>query len=129
MKLVWHDFAWIGDESRTAAQAARCAGRQSKFWEYHDHLYHNQRGFNLGQFSTGNLRSFAVTLGLDSGAFNSCLDRGEDLALIQDELRLGREQGVTSTPVFLMNGQRFAGPRSLEQFGRGIEAELARLGR
>lgn len=109
-----------------AAQAARCAGRQSKFWEYHDHLYLNQRGQNLGQFSLTNLRGFAQQLGLDSGAFASCLERAEDLPLIQQDLRVGRDQGITSTPVFFINGARLAGARGVEQFARVIDAELAR---
>jgi len=60
VKLVWHDFAWIGEESRLAAQAARCAGRQGKFWEYHDLLYNRQRGENQGQFSPANLQTYAA---------------------------------------------------------------------
>ena len=67
VKLVWHDFPWIGQESRQAAQAARCAGAQGKFWEYHDYLYQHQRGENQGQFSAENLRRFAGDVGLDAG--------------------------------------------------------------
>ena len=93
VKLVWRDFAWIGEESRLAAQAARCAGRQGMFWEYHDHLYNNQRGENRGQFAAANLRQFAATLGLDSPSFDSCLEAGEDLPAIQQELATARQRG------------------------------------
>jgi protein-disulfide isomerase len=127
-RLVWHDFAWIGEESRLAAQAARCAGRQGKFWEYHDHLYANQRGENQGQFAAANLKAFAGALGLDAAAFGDCLDRKEDLAAIQQGLAEGRSRGVTATPYFLINGQRLVAG-SVEQFARAIDAELARLGR
>jgi protein-disulfide isomerase len=63
-KLVWHEFPWIGEESRQAAQAARCAGAQGadRFWEYHDYPYYNQRGENRGQFAPANLKAFAVEL-------------------------------------------------------------------
>jgi protein-disulfide isomerase len=128
VKLIWHDFAWIGDESRLAAQAARCAGRQGKFWEYHDHLYHNQRGENRGQFAEDNLRLFASQLGLNAAPFNDCLERAEDMPAIQQDLRTAREQGINATPVFLINGQRLAGGRSIEAFSQVIDAELARLG-
>ena len=46
MRIVWNDFAWYGDESRVAAQAARCAAREGLFWGYHDILYAHQRGIN-----------------------------------------------------------------------------------
>jgi protein-disulfide isomerase len=128
VKFVWHDFAWIGDESRLAAQAARCAGRQGKFWEYHDHLYANQRGENRGQFAAPGLKQFAAELQLELAAFESCLDGGPDLAAIQQELTTAREQGIVATPVFVLNGQRMAGARSFQQLSRAIEAELAKGG-
>ena len=128
MKLVWHDFAWIGEESRTAAQAARCAGQQSKFWEYHDYLYHHQRGENRGQFSSANLQAFAADLGLDPAAFADCLQRGADLPEIQQLLAQGRAEGIRATPTFVINGQRVAGARSVNQVAALLDAELARLG-
>ena len=128
VKLVWHDFAWIGEESRLSAQAARCAGRQGKFWEYHDHLYNNQRGENGGQFAAPNLRQFAATLGLDTAAFDSCLERGEDVPAIQQELTAARSEGIAATPSFKVNGQRLVGARGIEAFAQAIDAELAKLG-
>lgn len=128
VKLVWQDFAWLGEESRLAAQAARCAGEQSMFWEYHDYLYQHQRGINRGQFSPANLQAFASALGLHTDAFNRCLERGADLPAIQQDLAAAREQGITATPTFVINGRRVVGAQSLSQFVTLIEAELARLG-
>ena len=128
VKFVWHDFAWIGEESRLAAQGARCAGRQGKFWEFHDYLFAHQRGENQGQFAPNNLKAFAGEVGLDTAAFGECLDRKEDLAAIQQDLAEGRSRGVTTTPSFLINGQRL-GAGSAEQFFRAIDAELAKVGR
>jgi protein-disulfide isomerase len=128
VKLVWHDFAWIGQESRLAAQAARCAGRQDRFWEYHDYLFNHQRGENRGQFAAENLKSFALELKLDSAAFDDCLDRGEDLPAIQQDLAAGRTLGVNSTPYFLVNGRPFVGGSAAQLF-QAVDAELARVGR
>ena len=128
VKLVWHDFAWIGAESRGAAQAARCAGRQGKFWQYHDHLYNNQRGENQGQFGPTNLRAFATALGLDAAQFGSCLESAPDTAAIQQDLQRARERGVNATPTFLVNGQRLAGARGIDAFATAIEGELKKLG-
>src|SRR3990167_3005650 len=46
VKFVYRDFAFLGQESLWAANAAQCAGEQGKFWEYHDYLYGNQNGEN-----------------------------------------------------------------------------------
>lgn len=64
VKLVSRDFAFLGDESLKAAEAARCAGDQGKFWEYHDYLFTHQKGENQGNFSNLNLKTFAKELGL-----------------------------------------------------------------
>jgi len=64
VKLVSRDFAFLGDESLRAAEAARCAGDQGKFWEYHDYLFTHQNGENKGNFSNLNLKTFAKALGL-----------------------------------------------------------------
>jgi protein-disulfide isomerase len=64
VKLVYRDFPFLGSESYKAAEAARCAAEQGKFWEYHDYLYSHQMGENQGAFSDTNLKSFAGTLKL-----------------------------------------------------------------
>ena len=129
VKFVWHDFAWIGAESRQSAQAARCAGRQGKFWQYHDLLYNNQRGENQGNFGPANLRTWGAQLGLDATQFNSCLEQAPDMTAIQQDLADARGKGVVATPTFFLNGQRLAGARSVDTFFQAIDAELKKLGR
>lgn len=126
--LVWRDFAWIGQESRRAARAARCAGQQGRFWEFHRHLYGNQRGENQGQFSVANLRAFAGALKLDTAAFNACLDAGGDLGAIQEEFGAARARNVNATPYFFINGRPTVGAGSFSQFAAALDAELRRLG-
>jgi protein-disulfide isomerase len=128
VKLIWHDFAWIGSESRQAAQAARCAGRQGKFWPYNELLFKSQRGENQGQFSPTGLRGFAGTVGLDATQFGSCLDQAPDTAAIQQDLATARQRGVNATPAFFVNGQRVTGARSIDVFAQAIDAELKKLG-
>ena len=66
VKLVFHDFAFIGAESDAAAQAAMCAGDQDKFWMFANDLYQHQGAENSGVFSSSNLKKLAVAAGLDS---------------------------------------------------------------
>ena len=44
--FIYQDFSFLGEESTVAAEAAKCAGDQGKFWEYHDYLFTHQKGEN-----------------------------------------------------------------------------------
>ncbi|QQG46497.1 MAG: DsbA family protein [Candidatus Niyogibacteria bacterium] len=123
--FVWRDFAFLGQESYDAAVAARCAGEQGKFWEYHDALFGNQQGENRGAFSDANLKSFAANLGLESQKFNECLDSEKYLSAVQDESALGRQLGVSGTPSSFINGRHITGALPLSSFEAVIQEELA----
>ena len=124
VKFVYRDFAFLGPESEWAAAAARCAGEQGKFWQYHDYLYRHQNGENQGAFSKGNLKSFARALGLESSAFDSCLDSDVFLADVRKDTAEGRALGVNGTPSNFINGIMMTGALPFEQFSAVIDAEL-----
>lgn len=98
VQFVYRDWAFLGPESIKSAEAARCAGDQNKFWEYHDYLYGHQNGENKGSFSDINLKSFAKTIGLDSNNFDKCLDDGKYTQAVVDAKNEGVTAGVTGTP-------------------------------
>ncbi len=98
IKFVYRDYAFLGPESTQAAQAAWCANDQGKFWEYHDYLFSHQNGENKGAFADKNLETFAATLGLDTTAFNSCLESGKYSQKVDDMMASGTKAGVTGTP-------------------------------
>ena len=105
--FVYRDWAFLGPESIRSAEAARCAGDQSKFWEYHDYLYAHQNGENKGAFSDANLKSFAKILDLETSAFDKCLDESKYAQAITDAKTEGIAAGVTGTPkgFILKNGK------------------------
>ncbi|MEK7087440.1 MAG: DsbA family protein [Patescibacteria group bacterium] len=124
VKFIYRDFAFLGQESFWAANAARCAGEEGKFWEYHDYLYSNQRGENQGAFSKINLKSFAATLGLDKEKFNSCLDSDKYLEEIKKETKAGADAGVQGTPGVFINNQLYVGALPTATFTQIIDDEL-----
>ena len=126
VKFIYRDFAFLGQESFWAANAARCAGEQGKFWEYHDYLYNNQRGENQGTFSKSNLKGFAAALSLDREKFNTCLDSDKYLDEIKKETKSGGEAGVTGTPANFVNGVLYVGALPTNSFTQIIDAELAK---
>ncbi|HYK99131.1 MAG TPA: DsbA family protein [Candidatus Acidoferrales bacterium] len=105
VKIVFHDFAFLGSESNWAAEAALCASDQGKFWEYHDKLYASQRGENQGAFTKDNLKKFGSDLGLGP-AFAACVDSGKYAQSVRDEQKAGQDLGVNATPTLFVNGQK-----------------------
>jgi protein-disulfide isomerase len=104
-----------------AAEASACAHEQGKFWEYHDHLWANQR--DLDETS---LKAHAVTLGLDVKPFVDCLESGKMKGLVESDRRAGEALGINGTPAFFINGRLLAGAQPEEAFRRAIDRELGR---
>ena len=124
VRFGYFGFAFLGQESNWAAEAAECAADQDKFWEYHDKLYSSQSGENQGAFNKENLKKFAEDIGLDTRAFNECFDSGKYTKLIQEESSVASSIGVRSTPTFLVNGQPLIGAQPFEMFQQTIDAFL-----
>ncbi len=108
-KLVFHNYAFIGDESQWAAEAADCSADQNKFWDYANYVFTHQAGENKGAFSKDNLKGFAKALGLDTNAFNTCSDSGKYTAEVKQEKLQGDQLGIRATPSFFIKGQKYEG--------------------
>jgi protein-disulfide isomerase len=126
VKWVWKDFPLtsIHPEAFKAGEAAHCAGDQGKYWEYHDKLFMNQRALQVDS-----LKKYATELGLQAGAFNTCLDSGKYADRVRAGLEQGGQLGVESTPTVFINGRAILGSQPLETFKSIIDDELQRAGR
>jgi len=98
-------FSFIGEESFQAAEAAYCANEQGKFWEYHDMLFSNWTGENIGNFNNLRLIAFATSIGLDEKDFKSCFNSNKYASEVKQGVVYGNQNGVNATPSFLVNGQ------------------------
>ena len=125
VKLAYLDFPLrdIHPMAQSAAEAARCAGEQGKFWEYHDSLYADQ-----SKLDGADLLSRARSLKLDAKSFQSCLDSGKFKSKIDADLEQGRKVGVAGTPGFFVNGVFLSGALPPADFEKIIDNELALLG-
>lgn len=105
-KVRWEfrDFAFIGQESTRAAEAAACALDQGKFWEFHAGLYANQTGENVGAFRDRRLEEIARVVGLNQEAFRSCLRNGTHSKDVTQMVEEAKSLGVRATPSFSVNG-------------------------
>ncbi len=125
-RFVFMDYAFLGDESTRAAQAARCANDQNRFWEYHDLLYTKQSGENEGAFIDDNLKQFAKELKLNEDEFNSCFDSNKYASQLNSDIVKADEYGVISTPTIYINGNKLEGILPFSRYEELIETELAK---
>jgi len=130
-KLVWVNFAFMGDESNAAAVAGFCAQDQGMFWEMHDWIFENQRAMtDSGGFSRDRLLDMAEGAGLDVPTFEECLDDPEQLERVRADKDFGYEVGVESTPSFLVDDTKVqgAGQAAVEEIRQAIDAAIAAEG-
>lgn len=117
LRIAFRDFDFIGQESFDAAAAARCAGDQGKFWQYHDYLFWNQGPENGGAFARPRLRAIADAVGLDRSAFDACVGAGRELDAVKSESASGADVGIDQTPTLVIDGQTMPGaPLTDEQY-------------
>jgi protein-disulfide isomerase len=118
-RIVYRDFAFLGQESIDAAVAARCAGRQDPgaYWRYHDLLFASQSGENQGTFKRANLVALAGIASLNATAFTACLDDPAEARAVAAETAQGRGLGIQSTPTLRVSGP--GGTRILTGFSNG----------
>jgi protein-disulfide isomerase len=125
VRFGYFHFAFLGPESQWAGEASECAAEQNAFWEYHDTLFEVLMGGNQVNLSKDNLKQFAADMGLDSVAFDECVDSSKYSGTVQGESNAARQIGVQSTPTFLINGQALIGAQPFEIFQQVIEEQLA----
>ena len=121
IRLVYRDYLGSNHPyALQAAEAARCAGEQGRFWAYHDLLFERQSPGKGWDFS-----SLANELGLQHDAFHGCLDSGRYRDQIMKDLQDGLKLGVMSTPTFFVNGRPLVGAQPLVNFQALIDTLLA----
>ncbi len=121
-KLVFKHYAFLGQESVWASEAAECANEQGKFWEYHNWLYDNQASeSNLAYYSKANLIKYASKVGLNSAQFSSCLNSDKYSTRVAADLSQGKDAGVNGTPTVLINGQSIVGAQPFSAFKAVID--------
>ncbi len=102
--------------AKVSALAAECAGRQGKFWEFHDRLYDKQTEWSNEKAEIF-FASYARDLKLDVPAWDACRTGPDAAAAIASDMEDGNNAWVASTPTFFINGRRFVGGKQLAELG------------
>ncbi|RIK16191.1 MAG: disulfide bond formation protein [Acidobacteria bacterium] len=128
LRIEWHDFPYLGQESTTAAHAGRAAGEQGAFWEFHEAIFADQPSPNSGTLTPEYLADVAADLGLDREQFLADLASEEAAAGVERDFQAGMSIGISGTPAFLVNGRPLMGAQPTETFQQFIDEALAEAG-
>ncbi len=112
MQSSLHQFAC------RAAVLARCAGREGKFWQFHDIAFDRQKGINADT-----LVVWAREIGISQANIDACLKDQDIMLKIQEDIAIGEQIGVQGTPAIYING-REARLRGYDDLARQVEALL-----
>jgi protein-disulfide isomerase len=126
VQLTYKDLVFIGKESQDAAVGMRAAEQLAgKFWDFHDILFENQGGENVGDFSRERLGQMAELIGLDKTAFLALLDDPALIAAMQAEVSEAQALGINQTPTLVINGAIRSGLPTWDDLSAAIETAAA----
>lgn len=98
--------------------AALAAGRQDKFWEFHDELFKNYNRLNDQK-----IQEIGTLLGLDQTKFEEHQKSPVEAARIQQDYEEALDLGVRGTPTVFINGRKLK-DRSMKNMEAIINEEL-----
>lgn len=128
LRYVSRDFPLdMHEHAKSAAQAARCAAEQNRFWELRHAMIANAENLK-----PENILAYAGDLKLDVASFKGCLESGKYQDAVEDNMLEGRRAGVSGTPSFVLgrvvkgnlNGVRIEGAMPYSTFAAKLEELL-----
>jgi protein-disulfide isomerase len=120
IRWVFKDFPLEQHEGADRmAEAAYCANDQGKFWQYQDLLFSLENISGPEEF-----KKYAKSLGLNEERFAECINNRKYQSKVEENIKTGREIGVSATPTFIINGKMISGKISHEKFEKLIKGAL-----
>ncbi len=104
----------IHDKAYISAYAAEAAGKQNKFWEMADLIFTNNK-WETSKNPKNEFINFAKELGLDLEKFKKDIDSSEVKNKVDENLKEGEQMGISSTPIFFLNGQKLDNLKSFDE--------------
>jgi protein-disulfide isomerase len=122
VKLVYKNYPLRSHKyALKAAAAALAAGRQGKFWEFHDALYKDYRRINDEK-----IQEIALKLGLDTDRFEKDSNDPAIFRKIRNDANEAVGLGVKGIPTVYINGKKSRN-RTLADFQETIDKELKKI--
>jgi protein-disulfide isomerase len=118
MRFVFRHFPLTSSHphAEIAAESAEAAGAQGAFWPMHDSLLANQQALDVPD-----LVGYAAGLGLDAEAVAEALATRVYQPRVHEDFMSGVRSGVSGTPTFFINGERYDGDYTLEALVKAVQ--------
>ena len=123
VRYVWRQLPLtdVHPQAQLAAEASEAAAAQDAFWPMHDLLLCNQ-----DKLTGPDLLRYARQLGLDEQRFREDLMRHVHAGRVARDVESADTSGVSGTPTFFVNGQRYTGRFSIEGLAEAVRAARTR---
>jgi protein-disulfide isomerase len=103
-----------------------CSAAQGKFWPMADLLFDEQGSWEGLANPAPVFESLAKRAGVNVADMNACITSKAMMPTIQADIDKSMEQGVNSTPTFLIAGRKLAGAAGIAVFRQALDDALAR---
>lgn len=121
VKFAFRDYTLaFHAQAKPAAIAARCAGKQGKYWQMFDKI------ISGGVFDNDSFKKYAKELGLNMKAYEDCQNAKECTEAMEADIKDAEKFGISGTPGFFINGRFVNGAVPFEVFKKIIDEELAK---
>jgi len=98
-----------------ASRYAECSSKQGKFWEFTERVFERQDQWKDLVNAMEAFDTISQEISLDMAKLNTCLHDEKIDQMIEQNKADGKQQGVQSTPSYLINGKMVVGYKSLAE--------------
>jgi protein-disulfide isomerase len=119
VRIVYREYAVLGEESVTAARWALAAAQQGKFKPFHDALY------SSGRANEANVAAAARVAGLNLDIARQAAGSKAVEAEILGNHKIGERLGMTGTPAWVVGNQILNGVQGYEALAQAVAAARA----
>lgn len=112
VRLIFREFPLaIHPNAQSEAELAACTARQSNtaFWALHDYLFSEQKQLRGNDLIKDGLEYASKQPGINIKTLTSCVETHQTAQLVAQDIHLGEQYGVSSTPSLFLNGKRVIG--------------------
>ncbi|OGG57598.1 hypothetical protein A2853_01885 [Candidatus Kaiserbacteria bacterium RIFCSPHIGHO2_01_FULL_55_17] len=129
LKIVFKDYAFLGEDSTTAAlyKHAVWALYPEKFYEWHEAMFHAQDEEHGGFGDEASILALIKKIpGLDANTLKANVAANKDayLALMKEDQQEGAKFGIQGTPGFITGKKLIPGADDLATFKAAIDEQL-----
>jgi protein-disulfide isomerase len=121
VRLIYRDFP-LDDLAMAATLLSRCAATPEKSLEMVSGLFSTQDTWASPKTAEVELKKFGAQFGITGDAFDACF-KNDPLyeTLVKAQEHAETELKVDSTPSFFINGKKYEGGHTLEEFDKALQ--------